>query len=231
MSSPLGNGSAVVEVVIDFDRSPPTKVKPSVYSALGASKAPVRVAVAPPDGPRGERLRRAFADDRRVAFGDSPPDPTPPYRLHQPPELMLRVGALDRLIREAERDRLGILFLACVKNSDMHFARLERLDALDAAAGDLRDGEELFDAVDRREGTRWIDGTDWAFDWVERPDVTGLHRELASLRLAVHDLEGRLAHAQERARHWRRLAEEPVRDRAMRTLKRRLRRLTGGGPR
>ncbi|WP_100448723.1 hypothetical protein [Glycomyces xiaoerkulensis] len=222
-----------VQIVVDASRSK-SKVGPAVYSALGTSRTSARVAVLVPDERRAERLRRRFADEPRITCADEAPDTAAPYRLCMPPDLVLRVGALDRMVREIERDQLGIIFLACVKNSDMHFARLERREAVEAAAR-AHPGDSRFDAVDRRDGTRWIDGSAWAFDWTdelpESPDVTGLHRELALLRAALGERDAKLAETREQARHWRSLATEPLRRRLRRGMKRRLVRILRGGSR
>lgn len=209
----------LVDVVVDAEQGSYEDVRARVAGALATTLPDVHVTVvgpwsgltaarrAPLDDPLLDlRLSHdAFAPDGRVTFTERPARTSAPapFRLTCPPGWMPTPDALPRLVQLIEAEGHGVVFLALAEGAgaELVVARFERTAAF-ARAITVRAGDEtenLDDLVHEMFGTRWIDGTEWAFVPTGKPPTA---ISLAALKAETQKWKREAAQWKRKAEDW-----------------------------
>ncbi|MGW0804972.1 glycosyltransferase [Nonomuraea sp. NPDC002799] len=164
-----------VRVVVAATGYEPTRA--SVDAALAGTLPDAAVTLVGPWGElTGERrsslddplldlrlLRNLYAHEPRVVFAESVPASAAPapFQLSVPAGWVLGADTLDRLVRRADKDVLGLISVAMAEGADgVVTARLERTAAFARAA--LFEGT-ADDLVDEMFGSEWVSGSEYGF--------------------------------------------------------------------
>ncbi|GAA3151687.1 hypothetical protein GCM10010466_48460 [Planomonospora alba] len=166
-----------VEAVVDASGRSAESVQATVNGLLAGRMSDVSVTLVGPwgllageqrfplDDPSADLrlIRESFRGEARVRFAERPAETAfpVPFRFTCPAGWVPRPDALERLLKFADDNALGLVSLVLEEGEEMVAARLERTAAVRRALLLAAPGEEIGDVMHQVSGTVWEDGLSW----------------------------------------------------------------------